>query len=209
MNPSSGFPEPPNSGEKLSASWGRKVVAALRSLVPIAGPGIRVSYTFRGAIIEAVAKPVRNGLSQDKENPLEVVLATKEGAAAAVTVVDGTVSGQVPTIDGQPITATPKPALSITGSGYVLLRTTWDSDFIPRSQPLTAEFIFQSGNPDAYFPPPSDSRTEAKMLHARIWAKTDGGNVSITKILTVPGGNITVFRNSYSDSVHEFVALRS
>lgn len=171
----------------------------------IGGPGVRVIRTPHGYTIEAERRAGGGGSSA---HPLKVIGATKEGAAAAVTVVDGTVSRVIPQIDGVAITATPKPALEVTGNGFVVLITTWANDYIPRSAPVTADFVFIEGDPNGDYAF-TETLTESRMAHARVWTTGSGSTLSISKILTTPGGNITVLRNSYNPTEVEFVALRA
>ena len=49
------FPPDPVPGAPVSASWMRRFLAAARASVPIAGPGIRASYTPNGVILSAAA----------------------------------------------------------------------------------------------------------------------------------------------------------
>ena len=53
------FPREPNPGEKLDASWGARVVRALRALFPMPGPGIDVSTGPTGTTISAAAAASR------------------------------------------------------------------------------------------------------------------------------------------------------
>lgn len=47
------FPREPNPGENLDASWGARVVRALRALFPMPGPGINVSTGPSGTTISS------------------------------------------------------------------------------------------------------------------------------------------------------------
>lgn len=51
------FPREPNPGENLDASWGARVVRALRALFPMPGPGINVSTGPSGTTISSAAQP--------------------------------------------------------------------------------------------------------------------------------------------------------
>lgn len=186
-----------------AASLNALADATNRAMTQPSGGGFGMSSPY-GNLIE----PGRARKTASVSHPLKVIRATKEGAAAAVTVVDGTVSRMIPTLGGVAITASPKPALGVTASGFVVLVTTWQSDFIPRSYPLSAEFIFVAGDPEGEYVF-ADTLTESRMVHARVWATVDGAKVTINKLLTTPGGNITVLRNSYNATTHEFVALRA
>lgn len=50
------IPEPPVEGEKIPASWGRAVVEALRSLVPIKTATVRPAVTPQGTAYHAEAQ---------------------------------------------------------------------------------------------------------------------------------------------------------
>lgn len=52
------FPREPNPGENLDASWGARVVRALRALFPMPGPGINVDTGPTGTTISAAASHV-------------------------------------------------------------------------------------------------------------------------------------------------------
>ena len=49
------FPREPNPGESLDASWGARVVRALRALFPMPGPGIKTSTGPSGTTISSIA----------------------------------------------------------------------------------------------------------------------------------------------------------
>lgn len=57
------FPREPNPGESLDASWGSRVVRALRALFPMPGPGINVSTGPTGTTISAAASHVARAKS--------------------------------------------------------------------------------------------------------------------------------------------------
>lgn len=148
--------------------------------------------------------PTGGGAAPVTDHPLKVKDATASGTVQVV-VVPGTASYVVPTIGGTPITAGTPPTLTITASGFVVMKTTWESDFLPRSVPLTVEFVFEAGDPDApYTPAFPDTTTAASLAHARVWVA--GG--AITNILTSPSGNIVLGRSVYDDGTVSFFAAR-
>lgn len=53
------IPKAPRAGERLSAAQMQQVVSAIRRFMPIAGVGVRVSYTQGGTVIHA--KPSKGG----------------------------------------------------------------------------------------------------------------------------------------------------
>lgn len=127
------------------------------------------------------------------------------GGTLKVGVTVGTVSHDVPTMAGSPLTATPAPTLTITQSGFVVLVTTWTDDHVPRSRPLTRAFVFEAGNPDAdYVPPSADTRTSSRMAHGRVWV-TDG---KIVRLETGPSGSLVVVRTPFTADYVEFTAYR-
>lgn len=61
------IPKAPRAGERLSAAQMQQVVAAIRRFMPIAGVGVRVSYTQGGTVIHA--KPSKTGGSAPSKLP--------------------------------------------------------------------------------------------------------------------------------------------
>ncbi len=121
------IPPPPNTGEPLAASWGRRVVEALRALVPIAGPGIRVSYTPRGVVIESTASSAPSRASSAQDHPFKCIKAD----ATHLRYVFGIVGNVVPTVAGTPMDellgtapGTP-PVLAVSSGGVSYLETVW------------------------------------------------------------------------------------
>lgn len=51
------FPPDPVPGSPVSASWMRRMLAACRTSMPLAGPGVRISYMPNGAMIEIDSAP--------------------------------------------------------------------------------------------------------------------------------------------------------
>ena len=51
------YPPDPVPGSPVSASWMRRMLAASRASMPLAGPGVRISYTPNGAMIEIDSAP--------------------------------------------------------------------------------------------------------------------------------------------------------
>lgn len=58
------FPREPNPGENLDASWGARVVRALRALFPMPGPGINVSTGPSGSSFSVVPQNMNNEAAQ-------------------------------------------------------------------------------------------------------------------------------------------------
>ena len=59
------FPPDPVPGAPVSASWMRRMLAACRASMPLAGPGVRISYTPNGAFIE-----FDGGAAEDTMEPI-------------------------------------------------------------------------------------------------------------------------------------------
>lgn len=125
--------------------------------------------------------------------------------ATHVRVTNGTVSlSLVPAIGSGTVASDPPATLEVTASGWIVLVTTWPDDYLPRNLPLTAEFVFEAGDPDSGYTPASpDTRTQSRLPHGRVWVESG----AITKVATTPMGSTIVNRQIYDEFFFEFVYI--
>ena len=173
-----------------------------------------LSLDARLARLEGASLGYRNllqagGGGAAERTPLMTVDASEE-SVASVRVIPGWVSYAVmPTIGGVSLNAAAPPKLPVSGDGFVVLKCTWFSDFVPRHIPLSAEIIFEAGDPAQSYPDAeSDTQTASKLMIAAVWS--DGSVVS--KIQTVPSGTVVVERQVVSGAgstlLYRYIAMR-
>lgn len=131
------------------------------------------------------------------EPPPFKVLDASDANGPKVRVLPGTVYVSVaPTVGGVSILAEPPPTISTEQSGFLVMRSTWPDDFVPRCVPLSVVIEFEPGDPSAsYSPPNADTRASARMAFGRVWV-ADG---KITKLFSELSRNVVMERQIYDN----------
>lgn len=102
-----------------------------------------------------------------------------------VTVVPGTVNRYIPKIGTEYIDKVPRPQLTVTDNGYILVKVTYEANkYFPR----TAEIVFL-----AVATPPVDTENESYYPLAKV-NKTTTGGVDTYKLDYLGNGNLIVNR---------------
>tara|TARA_R110000868_G_scaffold297840_2_gene558127 strand:+ start:376 stop:966 length:591 start_codon:yes stop_codon:yes gene_type:complete len=113
-------------------------------------------------------------------NPLDPTLSGDK-----VTIQPGTVNRYIPKIGANYIDETPRPTLTVTDTGYVLVKCTYEvNKFFPR----TAEIVFL-----AVPTPPADTDTESFYPLGKV-TKTVVDSVTTYSLQTFQNGNLAVNR---------------
>lgn len=148
----------------------------------------------RGTLATRLEIP--KAMAIDADHPFKVIDAS-DGTGPKVRVLPGTVYVSIaPTVGGVSILAEPPPTISTAQSGFLVMRSTWPDDFVPRCVPLSVVIEFEPGDPSAsYSPPNADTRTSARMVFGRVWV-ADG---KITKLFSELSRNVVMERQIYDN----------
>lgn len=167
------------------------VAASVPSLS--AGRGMRLVSSSDGVVLESTAK---GGSLSSSAHPFKVLDAS-DGTGPKVRVLPGTVYVSIaPTVGGVSILAEPPPTIPTEQSGFLVMRSTWPDDFVPRCVPLSVVIEFEPGDPSAsYSPPHADTRTSARMVFGRVWV-ADG---RIVRLFSELSRNVVMERQIYDN----------
>lgn len=132
----------------------------------------------------------------DADHPFKVIDAS-DGTGPKVRVLPGTVYVSIaPTVGGVSILAEPPPTIPTEQSGFLVMRSTWPDDFVPRCVPLSVVIEFEPGDPSAsYSPPHADTRTSARMVFGRVWV-ADG---RLVRLFSELSRNVVMERQIYDN----------
>ena len=144
-----------------------------------------VGYTFdsssRGFTIDT-SDPFPTVVSKLPEVPLTPTINGDK-----VTITPGTVNRYIPKIGSEYIDRTPAPTLTVTGTGYVLVKCTYEANkFFPR----TAVIIFEAG---ATLPADTGEESYYPLAYAQSIPESSPAAYSLTNLVGLTG-NLVVNR---------------
>lgn len=118
------FPNEPRPGEPLDASWGVKVVRALRALQWKSSPSIEVTTLGYGT----TGRVKRGGAGATE---ILRTMFVSDVSSTEIEVSPGRIANIKPTLGGEELDADPAPKLAITTTSVVYVRGDFDEDGVP------------------------------------------------------------------------------